>query len=295
MPRSIFYYTALERVIRAINTANGLSLSDTNCIISKPAPVSGSWNEMNTDKNTVVKVSQRVPAVTYNGKNWCVYNRTTLTAFLNQLPNANSLKVDKPKTTHDLIRAINRRWGMGLETTDIVNSPITTLDENGTGQVAIFAHPESLMWIGSHTFNVAQSDAMLNENVTTTTMPGFTYPDGTYDPVANYGYAQPYSYQYNFTLRSDQLHAIKANDAVDPLVEILTYITGSAWTNAEADAAASQTLTGSVITYNGLNTASMPTNSAFKYVLVLKMGAKSKFKGTMYLHYNDKDDSNVPT
>lgn len=295
MPRSLFYYTALERVIRAINIANSLSLTEANCIISKPAPVSGSWNEMNTDKNTVVKVSQKVPAVTYNGKNWCVYNRTTLSAFLNQLPNPNVLKVDKPATTHDLIRAINRRWGMGLELTDIVKTDITTLDENGAGQVAIFAHPESLMWIGSHTFNVTQSDAMLSENVTTTTMPGFTYPDGTYDPVTNYGYAQPYSYQYDFTLRSTELHALKANDSVAALVEVLTYITGSTWTNAASDANPSQTLTDAVITYNGLNTGSMPTNSAFKYVLVLKMGAKSKFKGNMYLHYNDKDDSNVPT
>ena len=70
MSRNLFYYTGLERVMRAISLANGLNPAVTvdNCIISKPAPVAGSWKEVTTTKNTVVKISQTVPAVTYNGK-----------------------------------------------------------------------------------------------------------------------------------------------------------------------------------------------------------------------------------
>lgn len=293
MPRNIFYRTALQRIVTAINKENNLSLTVSNCIISKPSPISGSWKEMNTTKNTVVKVSQVVPAVTYNGRNWCMYNRVQLSAFLNQLPNPTSLAADAPKTTHDLLRAINRRWGMGLETTDIINEPIT-LDADGKGQVAIIAHPESLMWIGSHTFNVVQGDARLDENVTTTTMPGFTYPNGSVDHATNYGYAQPYSYQFNFTLRSDLLHAFTTGTTLTGLADILTYITGTTWLNSGSDGVRTYTLDGAEITYNGLNNANLPTNSAFKYVMIVKTGANCILKGNLYIQFNDVDDPNSP-
>lgn len=294
MSRSIFLQSNLQRVITAINTQNNLSLTVSNCIVSKPAPVSGSWREQTTTKNTVVKVSQTVPAVTYNGKNWVTYDRRDISTFLKLLPNSDKLAVDHPTKMSDLIRAINRRWGYGIELTDVIDEPIV-LDGDGKATVVMVMHPESLLWIGSHTFNILPGDAMLNENVTTVALSGMNYPDGTNTVAdASKGYAQPYSYQFDFTLRSTELHNVKVGTDLTGLVEALTYITGTTWVNTGADANNTYTLDGAEVTYAGLNTSDRPTSSAFKYLVVLKMGAKSKLSGNMYIQYNDKDDSTSP-
>lgn len=294
MSRNLFYYTPQERVIRAINIQNSLSLTTSNCIISKPAPISGSWRELNTTKNTVVKISQVVPSVLYNGRNWVTYDRQPIDAFLKLLPNSDKLYVDNPTKMSDLLRAINRRWGYGLMPEDIVEGPIV-LDSERKATVELIIHPESLLWIGSHTFEILPGDAMLNENLTTTTLAGMNYPNGNTEYVgSSKGYAQVYGYQYDFTLKSSELHAISAGTNLDTLKDTLTYVTGQTWLNSGADAENSLTLDGAEVLYSGLNTSSYPTNSAFKYLVVLKMGSKCKFTGNMYIQYNDKDDPTSP-
>lgn len=294
MSRNLFYYTSKERVVVAINRQNNLSLTVLNCIISKPAPISGSWRELNTTKNTVVKISQVVPAIVYNGKNWVTYDRRNIDEFLKLLPNSDKLYVDNPTKMSDLLRAINRRWGYGLMPEDIVEAPIV-LDGERKATVELIMHPESLLWIGSHTFNILPGDAMLNENVTTSTLAGMNYPNGNTDYVGgSKGYAQVYGYQYDFTLKSTELHAIQAGTNLIGLKEILTYITGMTWLFGGSDADNSLTLDGAEVLYSGLNTSSYPTSSAFKYLVVLKMGSKCKYTGNMYIQYNDKDDPNSP-
>lgn len=294
MSRNMYYYTSLERVMRAISLANNLSLTVSNCIISKPSPVAGTWKENTTTKNTVVKISQVEPAVTYNGRNWVTYDRVHISDMLRQLPNFDTLRVDNPKTTQDLLRAINRRWGYGLESTDIVTDPIT-LDENGKATVTMVMHPDSLLYVGSHTFSIVPGDAMLSENVTTTVQPGFVYPDGSMDYTgSNRGYAQPYSYSYDFTTKSTELHAMQVGTTLTGLADVFKYITGTTWTNTGSDADNSLTFDGAEILYNGLNSTDYPTSSAYKYVMIVKMGSKSKLVGKMYVQYNDKDDPNAP-
>lgn len=296
MSRNLFYYTGLERVMRAISLANGLNPNVTvdNCIISKPAPVAGSWKEVTTTKNTVVKISQTVPAVTYNGKNWVVYDRVPISAMLNRLPDPTVLRVDNPKTVKDLLRAINRRWGIGLEDRDIIDDPIV-LDSDGKATVTMMIHPDSYLYTGSFTFSVVPGDAMLSENVTTTAQAGFTYPDGNIDYVGGQkGYAQPYSYSFDFTLKETELRALKVGTDLTGLADILTYITKTTWTNSASDVDNAYTVTGAEILYNGLNSTDYPTSSAFKYLVIVKMGPKCKLQGKMYLQFNDKDDPNSP-
>ena len=296
MPRNLFYYTGLERVMRAISLANNLNpaLTVDNCIISKPAPVAGSWKEVTTTKNTVVKISQTVPAVTYNGKNWATYDRVPISSLLNLLPNPTVLKVDAPKSVKDLLRAINRRWGIGIEDRDVIDDPIV-LDSDGKATVTMMIHPDSYMYTGSFTFSVVPGDAMLTENVSTTTLNGFTYPDGNIDYVGgSKGYAQPYSYSFDFTLKNTELHALKVGTDLTGLADILTYITKTTWLDGASDADGTYTITGSEILYNGLNSVDYPTSSAFKYLVIVKMGPKCKLQGKMYLQFNDKDDPNSP-
>ncbi|QXO09862.1 hypothetical protein pEaSNUABM38_00140 [Erwinia phage pEa_SNUABM_38] len=295
MSRNLFYYTGLERVMRAITLANGLTnLTTSNCVISKPAPISGSWKENTTTKNTVVKISQTIPAVTYNGKNWVTYDRVPIASMLNLLPNAATLKVDYPTNVYALLRAINRRWGIGLGEADVINDPIT-LDGDGKGTVTMMIHPDSYLYTGSFTFNIIPGDANLDENVTVTTLSGMNYPDGSTTALAgSKGYAQPYSYSFDFTLKEAELRTLKVGTDLGTLADILTYITKTTWTNGASDADNAYTLLGSEILYNGLNSSSYPTSSAFKYLVIVKMGPRCKLQGNMYLQFNDKDDPNSP-
>ncbi|MNK70702.1 hypothetical protein D3C87_901340 [compost metagenome] len=53
-------------------------------------------------------------------------------------------------------------------------------------------------------------------------------------------------------------------------------------------------LAGAEVVYSGINSALLPTNSSYKYVLgLLLRGDVTTPPGVMYLHYNDPVDPNV--
>lgn len=282
-------YPSLDSLLYYVNLANATAYTTTDIVASKPQVVSGSWHEQVTAKNTVVRLSA-APGSPYKGNKQVVYDRLNL-ANLAGLKGFSVLAY-QIADVHGLIPAILNYTGLHFSTADLNNVPLV---DNGDGNLkaVLTAHPDSIAWIGSVELIVKPGGVPLDNAVVEPNLPGLNYPtDNDQDT-----FGAVYLYGYDFTTYFDDIAmmgagVLSSGDA-DKLVTALkaTDISSGAalWTNA--DGVTSWNLKGATVVSNGLNSSSLPTNQAYKYVMALTLAAGvTTPAGTMYLHYNDPFD-----
>lgn len=282
-------YPSLDSLLYYVNLANATAYTLTDLLVSKPQVVSGSWHEQVTQKNTVVRLSA-APGSPYKGNKQVVYDRLNL-ANLAGLKGFSVYAYQIPDV-HSLIPAIANYTGLHFSTADLNN---VSLVDNGDGNLkaVLTAHPDSIAWIGSVELIVKPGGVPLDAAVTVPNLPGLNYPTANDQDT----FGAVYLYGYDFTTYFNDIAllgtGVLSDTNADKLVAALkaTDISSGAalWTNT--DGVTAWNLKGATVVSNGLNSSSLPTNQAYKYVLALNLASGVLTPaGTMYLHYNDPFD-----
>lgn len=79
-----------------------------------------------------------------------------------------------PFKIHDILASINEVMPYPLQKEDLINHEYTTLEQVEAG-LKLSAHPESLLWIKAHTFNVDTSFLKGKDLLEVTMLDGFNY------------------------------------------------------------------------------------------------------------------------
>lgn len=282
-------YPSLDSLLYYVNLANGTAYTLTDLLVSKPQVVSGSWHEQVTTKNTVVRLSA-APGSPYKGNKQVVYDRLNL-ANLAGLKGFSVFAYQIPDV-HGLIPAIANYTGLHFSTADLNN---VSLVDNGDGNLkaVLTAHPDSIAWVGSVELIVKPGGVPLDEAVAAPNLPGLNYPTAndqdTFGAVYLYGYDFTTFFNDVALMPTGVLSGINADKLVTALKATDISSGAALWTNA--DGATAWNLKGATVVSNGLNSSTLPTNQAYKYVMGLTLAAGVITPaGTMYLHYNDPFD-----
>lgn len=287
-------YQASDAVIlAALNSQNSIAVKATDIVYSAPKDIRGTDKGLSTGKNTMVKISAAPVGSTWTGKKNLYYNRYNFADLLVLIGDTLSIG-GSVKHIHDGLIGLNNRYGFVFATTDLENSEVLWDADGTTGTVVLKALSTSLGWIGTQTMKVVKGDESLESSVTTNVLSGLKYPNGQMgsETVASV-MAQVYSYPYDFSKYRDTLllmtPQVISGQVLTDMTNLLKDITGTAWV---ATTAGAYGLANAEILSVGLNDpVTMPTNSKYKYVLVLKLPATSTtIVGTLYLQFNDLDD-----
>lgn len=286
-----FQQPSLVDLLALINTTNAIAppLVPSDITYSAPQVVAGSWREQATLKNTAIRVTASETSQ-YQGNVTQLYDRLSL-ASLGLMPGF-KLVASNPVTVHDLIPNIKFFTGIDFSTADLENTPITT-DGDGVKTAVLSAKTTSMGWVGNLSMVVTAGGVALDSAVTQPVLPGLLYPNTAAVPGTN-TFAEVYLYGYDFTAYVSDLLSLApgviSGANATKLVTMLKAVDVSAgktlWTTDPS--ATSWSLDGATVSRNGLNSTTLPTNPAYKYVLGItpKAGLISPV-GTMYLHYND--------
>lgn len=279
---------SLVDVLAAINAANSTTFTLNDLTFSAPTPVSGSWQSQTTARNTGINITAK-PGVTFKGHTSIVYDRLDFAALTPVHFPGLTVTGFNADSAHDLIPMLTYWNGLHITTDDIEDTPLTD-NGDGTRNVVITAKSGSYGWIGSVTMLVKAGGASLNQLVTNMNLNGLNYPTSSDQDT----YAQLYMYPYDFTPYFDTLVMLNIgsidSSSINALVTAFKAVdlsSGKALWNADA-AQTAWSLAGATVMSNGLNSSSMPTNPAYKYVCAIKLRDDVQTPaGTLYLHYND--------
>lgn len=277
-------------LIARINALNNIALTQADVLWSTPQVVSGSWREQSTTKNTAIRATVPAGRPDFSGSRDILYDRLSFAL----LANIRGFEVSASgiSDVHGMLPYLKMCTGLMLATTDVENLPLVA-NQSGGFDAVLTATPANKAWYGSVTVKVKEGGLPLDEVIVNTKLTGLNYPTTDTTQV----FAQVYMYGYDFTDQFDFVSELDAGELSD----------GDALTLSEAikardvsdfkaswNASASATefsLQGATIVSNGLNNESMPTNTNYKYVLVVKLRDQvTSPKGLMYLHYNDPFD-----
>lgn len=297
---SKFQWPSATALLAEINAANATSLLPTDISYSNPQVITGgTWQGVATDRNTAIRVTGS--GLNYQGSKVILYNRKDISQ-LNNLPNF-KMAVYNINTVWDLIQYFAYWTGIKFVQGDLINDPVTGL-VNGAGNITVRADPNSLGWHGQITIAVTLGGLGLDNAVTNTALTGLNYPasDAVAPPAtATQGavYLYPYDFSANTPTWLTYTPGVLTSGQADALVAAIKAVdigAGAAIWNDTTSGATFTTwnLSGATIVSNGLNnSATMPTNPAFKYVMVLQLRSDVTVpSGLLYLQYNDPFDPN---
>lgn len=293
---STIHRSSKRSLVEFINNTFNVSLDHDEVIVGTPIPVAGSYREGQTNRNTLVRVTAK-EASNYQDTIVVAYDRLQL-ADINKLLDF-KVKGYNLVNTHDLLPLIWRRFGIILDTTDIVDEPLTDLqtEEGLPSLYKLRAVEDAVGWLGECIVTVEEGDAVLSEFVDDSELNGLNYPD---DDDGSNGSAIVYMYGYDFTdykhvLETYPVDLVLDDTSTDILEAIKTIDEGNgknSWNLTEGNT--SWALHGATVIYNGPNDPSLPTNSKYKYVLGLQLRDDVTVPpGVMYLHYDDPLDPDV--
>lgn len=286
-------YSSKQSLVNYINSANSSSLTVAELNFGVPQPIAGTWREGLVAGDTAIKITAK-PESTFQGSRVVIYNRLKLNDFPKLCPL--SVKAYGVTKLSDFFPALFRRYGIVLSLEDFVDAPFSFAGA-GPEEVTIQAKADAIGWQGGLTFTVQSGSAVLSQHLLTTQLPGINYPvtgDGST------GSALTYMYGYDFSNSKSILEAYQvgtilgAGDTalLQAIKDIDTNAGKSLWNLTPASTTWS--LAGAEVVYSGINSALLPTNSSYKYVLGLLLKATvTTPPGVMYLHYNDPIDPNV--
>lgn len=293
---STIHRSSKRSLVEFINSTFNINLDHDEVIVGIPVPVAGSYREGQTDRNTLVRVTAK-EASNYQDTIVVAYDRL-------QLADINKLLEFKVKgynlvNTHDILPLIWRRFGIILDTTDIIDEPLTNHQtEEGLPPIyKLRAQSEAIGWLGECLVTVEEGDAVLSEHIDDNELHGLKYPD---DDDGSNGSAIVYMYGYDFTPHKAVLESYPVDyvlddtstDLQDAIKDIDEGNGKNSWSLTEGDT--SWALHGATVIYNGPNDPSLPTNPKYKYVLGLQLRDDVTVPpGVMYLHYDDPLDPTV--
>jgi len=290
------YQPSKDVLLAAIDAANSLTIKATDIVYSAPKDISGTEKGNAVNRNTVVKITaDGVAGSMWAGKKNVYYNRMNIQDLVILL--GDTLRIGPSNATlFNAIVGLNQRYGFAFEQADLQDAQILWDTDKLTGTVLVKASPTSLGWQGQYNFKVKRGDETLVSTVNTTVLSGLKYPnDQMGSETVSAIMAQVYSYPFNFSTYRDTLlgfaPGLLTGTPLTTMTNLLKAITGAAWV---ATSASSWGLAGANVVSVGLNDpVNMPTNSKYKYVLVLTLPATTtNIKGTLYLQFNDVDDPN---
>lgn len=285
---------SVDDFLAALNAANSTAFTAADVDFGVPQVVEGIWQGQNTAHNSALRITAKAGGA-YQGTKVLTYDRLKL----NDLTAANipGFKVSAytANTVYTLFPMIQYWTGIQFTSDDLIDSPLVDNGDN-TFTAVLSAKPGSIGWIGNLSITVTKGSAPIDELLTVTSLPGLNYPTANEQDT----FAQLYMYGYDFTSYFSQVQSMApgviTSTQADQLVTAFKAIDISAgkalWVNNPGDT--QWNLAGATILSNGLNSTSLPTNPAYKYVMALQLAAGVLLPaGIMYLHYNDPFDPNA--
>jgi len=281
-------------LLAGLNAKNATTFTLNDVEFSNPVPVSGTWKDQTTLRNTGIVVGAKAGGQ-FKGRKSIVYDRLKLNDLNGTNLKGFTLTGYGVTSAHGLIPWLSYWNGLHFTTDDIEDTAIVDAGD-GTRSVVLTAKTNSIGWIGSVTLNITAGGASLNSVVTDTTLEGLNYPTANDTDT----YAQLYMYGYDFTSYFNTLATLNAGalpaatvTALVAAFKALDIGSGKTLWN-ESSSTATWSLSGATVVSNGLNSAALPTNPNYKYALALKLrDAVTTPSGIMYLHYNDPYDLNA--
>lgn len=285
---------SVDDFLAALNTANSTAFTMADVIFGVPQVVEGTWQGQVTAHNSAVRVTAKAGSP-YQGTKVLTYDRLKLNDLTaDKLPGF-KVSAYSATTVHTLLPMLQYWTGIQFTTADLVDSALTDNGDN-TLTAVLAAQPGSLGWVGNLSVIVTKGSAPIDELVQVTSLPGLNYPTAN----VNDTFAQLYMYGYDFSTYFSTVQPIAPGvitspqaDALVTAFKALDISSGKAlWVNNPGDT--QWNLAGATVLSNGLNSASLPTNPAYKYVMALQLDPGVLLPaGVMYLHYNDPFDPNA--
>ncbi len=270
-----------QMIIDAVNAANGLSLKNTDVMLSVSTNQDNSWLVEQGHGNTVVRVVATKEG-DFEGETLIAYDRVDLNMIKNMV--GGFLGIPQSVTTvHQALPYFSSRYGIVFHAEDIEDGPVVWTEGVGA-QFQLKAASTSLIYHGEVTFISTILPEELANIIVDTDLP--EYPVFTHASDKYYGEALVYG--VNFSNEQEQLSAMTVEN-YDPaaLQLILNANTSISWT-IEDNPDAVGCLFNSQITYNGLNTGVEIANTSFKYLMVVELRNDSNVvEGSLLIHYND--------
>lgn len=275
-----------KAVLKDINAANGRTLTLDQISFGVPAPSQGSWLGNATLYNTVCRLNSPSGSE-YEGHVDVAYDRLDL-ARLTLTKGWRAIQTN-PTTIHNLLPYIRYFTGTDLTGDDIEDGGFSS---NGDGTYAgtLIAKAGSIGWIGSVPVTVYPGGSRLEDIIVDDTMNGLNYPTAADDQPFGLFYMYPYNFTPYFDTLVDIEDGALTGDQITALVAAFkaTDISSGKDLWNENGASTTWSLAGAECVSNGLNGSDLPTNPAYKYVMVLRLRSGVVAPaGDMYLHYND--------
>lgn len=291
---SILTKKSLDLVIDLINAANTTTLDETKIHITAPTPLTGDPNNHNTGAHVAA-----VKGSGYIGSVDITYNRLDIGILFEKIAVNLDLGEDgdgnpvKPATTKDLLAALNARYGMGLEESDIVDSPITTTG-SAPWSATITMADDSLAYIGELDLTVGPDPEVgerLDTVILTTNLNGLMYPNDDTTKAQ----AREYSWGIDANTISVWLDARTVDDVIadNSLATELNKIVPEVWKFDDANSIDYNTA-GAKVTYAGVNDAEdadgnpRDTNKKFNRIVQFQLDETkcANMGGILTLGYN---------
>lgn len=277
-------------LLRIINSKNATTFTANDLVFSPPQPLNGTWRELANPHNTAVRVTAAQGSA-FQGTQVVTYDRFKLSDLL-KLPGF-SVSADHPATVHDLFTGLMHYNGLRFTVDDLEDTPVTD-NGNGTYAATLTAKAGSYGWVGSVAITVKQGAATLDTVISTAAMPGLNYPTANDTDV----FAALYMYGYDMTAYYSDLVDVEEGepltqhqaDALAIAFNAVDRSSGAGLWNGDASKTL-WSLAGAVATHNGPNGVDLPTNSNYKYALILQpRDDVTSTRGALIIHYNDPVD-----
>lgn len=291
---SILTKKSLDLVIDLINAANSTKLDDTKIKITAPTTLTDDPNGHNTGAHVAaVKGSGYIGSVdiTYNRLDiGLLFEKIAVNLDLGEDGSGNPIK---PATTKDLLPALNARYGLGLDVSDITDAPVTTTG-NAPWQATITIATGSLAYVGELDLTVGPDPEVgerLNTVILTTNLNGLMYPNSDTTKAQ----AREYSWGVDANSISQWLDARAVNDVIadNSLATELNKIVPEVW-KYDADNLVDYNTAGAKVVYTGVNDAvdangdPRDTNKKFNRIVQFQLDDTkcANMGGVLTLGYN---------
>lgn len=273
----------LLQLIKRTNPSTSQGLTEENIIFSKATAVTRS--DSRNSKVVVVGIPEKGVA---EKPRTIYYWRVDLGILFQRINATVGLPISEGMTTHDLIPALNLKYGTTLTTDDIELTPLGIDPLPGTATIKAVAG--NVKYIGEFMVTFDRNDINLDEAIVNDTLDGFNYPNADITK----GQATVYSFSlesaeesipYWLALEVNQPLPAAAEDHFNALYGL---------DNAEIWAfkaeAGDYNLTGSTVKYVGVNDAaalktqfSIDTNPLFAKVAIIELGPDCANFGGLFL------------